>query len=209
VELRPLDVTLSTHYYCGRLAHSERLGNKVLEKEYRVNHRTRPLSAAVIVRDLGHHDCSKWWCVETRVAAWRKYRIHRRVLCTDQQWRKQISCRPCLGESYLRRSYVMTIINNPCLLSISYKEGMNRHSYLASTNHDHSLLSYIRRGDVVNVHSMPKKAQQEALESGSARGLSFLKVVGPSIANLNLPKVQQSPPIVRQDDMIVPPAKLG
>jgi len=96
---------------------------------------------------------------------------------------------------------VMTIINNPAYVDI-VQEGMIDIAISPQQTTISSLLSYIRRGDVVNVHSM-RKGAAEALEAVAHGDYRSSKVVVRSIANLNLPDGATIGAIVREDNMFV------
>ena len=96
---------------------------------------------------------------------------------------------------------VMTIINNPAYVDI-VQEGMIDIAISPQQTTIGSLLSYIRRGDVVNVHSM-RKGAAEALEAVAHGDYRSSKVVGRSIANLNLPEGATIGAIVREEDLII------
>lgn len=96
---------------------------------------------------------------------------------------------------------VMTIINNPAYVDI-VQEGMIDIAISPQQTTTSSLLSFIRRGDVVNVHSM-RKGAAEALEAVAHGDFQSSKVVGRSIANLNLPDGAIIGAIVREEELII------
>ncbi|SBS24845.1 Trk system potassium uptake protein TrkA [Marinomonas spartinae] len=96
---------------------------------------------------------------------------------------------------------VMTIINNPAYVDI-VQEGMIDIAISPQQTTISSLLTYIRRGDVVNVHSM-RKGAAEALEAVAHGDYRSSKVVGRSIAKVNLPEGATIAAIVREDDVIL------
>jgi len=115
---------LMNAYYCGGGNIGEAFGTSS-KQEYRVKIiETETLSAArYLSRPLDNTICSKWWCVETRVCCLKKNRIHRRVLCTDQQWRsKKYQCVHA-GES-IGRSYSLWHYQQSLLMSTIVQEGM-------------------------------------------------------------------------------------
>jgi len=65
-----------------------------------------------------------------------------------------------------------------------------------------SLLTHVRRGDVVNVHSL-RRGAAEAIEAIAHGDKSTSKVVGRAIANINLPKGTTIGAIVRGEQVII------
>jgi trk system potassium uptake protein TrkA len=96
---------------------------------------------------------------------------------------------------------VMTIINNPAYVDI-VQEGMIDIAISPQHTTISSLLSFIRRGDVVNVHTM-RKGAAEALEAVAHGDHRSSKVVGRSIANIPLPEGATIGAIVREDEVIL------
>jgi len=66
-----------------------------------------------------------------------------------------------------------------------------------------SLLAYIRRGDVVNVHSL-RRGAAEAIEAIAHGDSKTSKVVGRTIAKVKLPRNTVIGAIVRGDEIIIP-----
>lgn len=65
-----------------------------------------------------------------------------------------------------------------------------------------SLLTHVRRGDVVNVHSL-RRGAAEAIEAIAHGDKATSKVVGRAIANINLPKGTTIGAIVRGEQVII------
>jgi trk system potassium uptake protein TrkA len=65
-----------------------------------------------------------------------------------------------------------------------------------------TLLSFIRRGDVVNVHSL-RKGAAEALEAVAHGDYKSSKVVGRTIANINLPEGATIGAVVRDEEVLI------
>lgn len=65
-----------------------------------------------------------------------------------------------------------------------------------------TLLTYVRRGDVVNVHSL-RRGAAEAIEAIAHGDKSSSKVVGKRIEEINLPKDSSIAALVRGDEVII------
>jgi len=96
---------------------------------------------------------------------------------------------------------VMTIINNPAYVDI-VQDGMI--DIVISPQHMtiSTLLSFIRRGDVVNVHSL-RKGAAEALEAIAHGDYKSSKVVGRTVANITLPEGATIAAIVREEEVLI------
>ncbi|TBR43946.1 Trk system potassium transporter TrkA [Marinomonas agarivorans] len=96
---------------------------------------------------------------------------------------------------------VMTIINNPAYIDI-VQDGMI--DIVISPQHMtiSTLLSFIRRGDVVNVHSL-RKGAAEALEAIAHGDYRSSKVVGRKVSNISLPDSATIAAIVREEEVII------
>lgn len=96
---------------------------------------------------------------------------------------------------------VMTIINNPAYVDI-VQDGMI--DIVISPQHMTigTLLSFIRRGDVVNVHSL-RRGAAEALEAIAHGDYRSSKVVGRSVSNISLPEGATIAAIVRDEDVLI------
>lgn len=96
---------------------------------------------------------------------------------------------------------VMTIINNPAYVDI-VQDGMI--DIVISPQHMtiSTLLSFIRRGDVVNVHSL-RKGAAEALEAIAHGDYKSSKVVGRTVANIPLPEGASIAAIVREEEILI------
>lgn len=96
---------------------------------------------------------------------------------------------------------VMTIINNPAYVDIVQDDMID---IVISPQHMtiSTLLSFIRRGDVVNVHSL-RKGAAEALEAVAHGDYKSSKVVGRTIANINLPEGATIGAVVREEEVLI------
>jgi len=96
---------------------------------------------------------------------------------------------------------VMTIINNPAYVDIVQDDMID---IVISPQHMtiSTLLSFIRRGDVVNVHSL-RKGAAEALEAVAHGDYKSSKVVGRTIANINLPEGATIGAVVRDEEVLI------
>jgi len=65
-----------------------------------------------------------------------------------------------------------------------------------------TLLKHVRRGDVVEVHSL-RRGAAEAIEAIAHGDMSSSKVIGRSIENIQLPKGANIGAIVRGEDVII------
>ena len=66
-----------------------------------------------------------------------------------------------------------------------------------------SLLTHVRRGDVVNVHSL-RRGAAEAIEAIAHGNNSSSKVVGRKVEEVNLPPGTTIGAIVRDDEVLMP-----
>lgn len=101
---------------------------------------------------------------------------------------------------------VMTIINNPAYVDIVQDDMID---IVISPQHMtiSTLLSFIRRGDVVNVHSL-RKGAAEALEAVAHGDYKSSKVVGRTIANINLPEGATIGAVVREEEVLIATGEL-
>jgi trk system potassium uptake protein TrkA len=101
---------------------------------------------------------------------------------------------------------VMTIINNPAYVDIVQDDMID---IVISPQHMtiSTLLSFIRRGDVVNVHSL-RKGAAEALEAVAHGDYKSSKVVGRTIAKINLPEGATIGAVVRGEEVLIATGEL-
>lgn len=101
---------------------------------------------------------------------------------------------------------VMTIINNPAYVDIVQDDMID---IVISPQHMtiSTLLSFIRRGDVVNVHSL-RKGAAEALEAVAHGDYKSSKVVGRTIAKINLPEGATIGAVVRDEEVLIATGEL-
>ncbi|MBJ7536359.1 Trk system potassium transporter TrkA [Marinomonas transparens] len=198
-ELRPLDTPYRRIIIAGGGNIGERLARS-LEKEYRVKiiersvERCRYLSETLDNTIVLNGDASK-----------QELLLEENIESTDVFCALTNNDEANIMSSMLAKVLgvrtVMTIINNPAYVDI-VQEGMIDIAISPQQTTISSLLSYIRRGDVVNVHSM-RKGAAEALEAIAHGDHRSSKVVGRSIANLHLPEGATIGAIVREDDVII------
>lgn len=198
-ELRPLDTPYRRIIIAGGGNIGERLAQS-LEKEYRVKiierdpERCRYLSETLDNTIVLNGDASK-----------QELLLEENIESTDVFCALTNNDEANIMSSMLAKVLgvrtVMTIINNPAYVDI-VQEGMIDIAISPQQTTIGSLLSYIRRGDVVNVHSM-RKGAAEALEAVAHGDYRSSKVVGRSIANLNLPEGATIGAIVRDEDVLV------
>jgi len=203
-ELRPLDTPYRRIIIAGGGNIGERLAQS-LEKEYRVKiierdaERCRYLSETLDNTIVLNGDASK-----------QELLLEENIESTDVFCALTNNDEANIMSSMLAKVLgvrtVMTIINNPAYVDI-VQEGMIDIAISPQHTTISSLLSYIRRGDVVNVHSM-RKGAAEALEAVAHGDHRSSKVVGRSIANINLPEGATIGAIVRGDDVIVATSEL-
>lgn len=203
-ELRPLDTPYRRIIIAGGGNIGERLAQS-LEKEYKVKiierdlDRCRYLSETLDNTIVLHGDASK-----------QELLLEENIESTDVFCALTNNDEANIMSSMLAKVLgvrtVMTIINNPAYVDI-VQEGMIDIAISPQQTTISSLLSYIRRGDVVNVHSM-RKGAAEALEAVAHGDYRSSKVVGRSIANLNLPEGAIIGAIVREEDLIIATSEL-
>ncbi|GAA0826401.1 MULTISPECIES: Trk system potassium transporter TrkA [Marinomonas] len=198
-ELRPLDTPYRRIIIAGGGNIGERLAQS-LEKEYRVKiierdlERCRYLSENLDSTIVLNGDASK-----------KELLLEENIESTDVFCALTNNDEANIMSSMLAKVLgvrtVMTIINNPAYVDI-VQEGMIDIAISPQQTTISSLLSYIRRGDVVNVHSM-RKGAAEALEAVAHGDIRSSKVVGRSIAKINLPEGATIGAVVRDDDIIL------
>lgn len=198
-ELRPLDTPYRRIIIAGGGNIGERLALS-LEKEYRVKiierdpERCRYLSETLDKTIVLNGDASK-----------KELLLEENIESTDVFCALTNNDEANIMSSMLAKVLgvrtVMTIINNPAYVDI-VQEGMIDIAISPQQTTISTLLSYIRRGDVVNVHSM-RKGAAEALEAVAHGDYRSSKVVGRSIAKVNLPEGATIAAIVRGDDVIL------
>ncbi|MGO3344572.1 MAG: Trk system potassium transporter TrkA [Marinomonas sp.] len=198
-ELRPLDTPYRRIIIAGGGNIGERLAHS-LEKEYRVKiierdlERCRYLSENLDNTIVLNGDASK-----------KELLLEENIESTDVFCALTNNDEANIMSSMLAKVLgvrtVMTIINNPAYVDI-VQEGMIDIAISPQQTTISSLLSYIRRGDVVNVHSM-RKGAAEALEAVAHGDIKSSKVVGRSIAKINLPEGATIGAVVRGDEIIL------
>lgn len=198
-ELRPLDTPYRRIIIAGGGNIGERLA-RTLEKEYRVKiiergaARCRYLSETLDNTIVLHGDASK-----------QELLLEENIESTDVFCALTNNDEANIMSSMLAKRLgvrtVMTIINNPAYVDI-VQEGMIDIAISPQQTTISSLLSFIRRGDVVNVHSL-RKGAAEALEAIAHGDYRSSKVVGRSIANINLPEDSTIGAVVRGDEVLI------
>ncbi|TDO97408.1 Trk system potassium transporter TrkA [Marinomonas balearica] len=198
-EMRPLDTPYRRIIIAGGGNIGERLAQS-LEKEYRVKiierspERCRYLSETLNNTIVLNGDASK-----------QELLLEENIESTDVFCALTNNDEANIMSSMLAKVLgvrtVMTIINNPAYVDIVQK-GMIDIAISPQQTTISSLLSYIRRGDVVNVHSL-RKGAAEALEAVAHGDYNSSKVVGRKISNINLPEGATIGAIVRGDDIIL------
>ncbi len=198
-ELRPLDTPYRRIIIAGGGNIGERLA-KTLEKEYRVKiierglSRCRYLSEELDNTIVLHGDASK-----------QELLLEENIESTDVFCALTNNDEANIMSSMLAKRLgartVMTIINNPAYVDI-VQEGMIDIAISPQQTTISSLLSFIRRGDVVNVHSL-RKGAAEALEAVAHGDYRSSKVVGRSIANITLPEGSTIGAVVREDEVLI------
>ncbi len=96
---------------------------------------------------------------------------------------------------------VMTLINNPAYVDL-VQGGVIDIAISPQQDTIGSLLTHVRRGDVVNVHSLRRGAAEamEAIAHGDPR---TSKVVGKAIEDINLPPGTTIGAVVRNDEVLI------
>lgn len=96
---------------------------------------------------------------------------------------------------------VMTLINNPAYVDLVQGGEIDIaiSPQLASIG---SLLTHVRRGDIVNVHSL-RRGAAEALEAIAHGDANSSKVVGKAIEDIDLPHGTTIGAIVRNDEVLI------
>jgi trk system potassium uptake protein TrkA len=96
---------------------------------------------------------------------------------------------------------VMTLINNPAYVDLVQGGEIDIaiSPQLASIG---SLLTHVRRGDIVNVHSL-RRGAAEALEAIAHGDMQSSKVVGKAIEDIELPHGTTIGAIVRNDEVLI------
>ena len=98
---------------------------------------------------------------------------------------------------------VMALINNPAFVDIMENSQID-HIISPQEATIGNLLTHIRRGDVVNVYSLAHGAA-EAIEGIVHGTAETSRLVGKSVADIELPKGSQLGAIIRQQRCIIPP----
>ena len=111
-----------------------------------------------------------------------------------------MSCRPC-SPSGLGARKVMALINNPAYVDL-VQGGEIDIAISPQLVTIGSLLRHVRRGDVVNVHSL-RRGAAEAFEAIAHGDKNSSKVVGRTIGEVELPLGTTIGAIVRNDEVLI------
>lgn len=97
---------------------------------------------------------------------------------------------------------VMTLINNPAYVDLVVQEGNIDIAVSPQQATIGSLLTHVRRGDMVNVHSLRRGAAEaiEAIAHGDSRSS---KVVGKALEDIDLPEGTTIGAIVRKEEVLI------
>lgn len=198
-ELRPLDTPYRRIMIAGGGNIGERLAH-TLEKEYRVKiiergaGRCRYLSENLDSTIVLHGDASK-----------QELLLEENIESTDVFCALTNNDEANIMSSMLAKRLgvrtVMTIINNPAYVDI-VQEGMIDIAISPQHTTISTLLSFIRRGDVVNVHSL-RRGAAEALEAVAHGDYRSSKVVGRTLSNIPLPEGANIGAVVRGDEVLI------
>ncbi len=96
---------------------------------------------------------------------------------------------------------VMTLINNPAYIDL-VQGGVIDIAISPQQTTIGSLLTHIRRGDVVAVHSL-RRGAAEAMEAIAHGDRNSSKVVGRAIEDINLPQGTTIGAIIRNDKVLI------
>ena len=96
---------------------------------------------------------------------------------------------------------VMALINNPAYVDL-VQGGEIDIAISPQQATIGSLLTHVRRGDVVNVHSL-RRGAAEALEAVAHGDQSSSKVIGKAIEDIDLPEGTNIGAIVRNDEVLI------
>ncbi|MFQ3211014.1 MAG: trk system potassium uptake protein TrkA, partial [Oceanospirillaceae bacterium] len=96
---------------------------------------------------------------------------------------------------------VMTLINNPAYVDL-IEDGTIDIAISPQQTTISSLLTHVRRGDIVNVHSL-RRGAAEAIEVVAHGDTKTSKVVGRNVADISLPQGTSFGAIVRGEDVLI------
>lgn len=97
---------------------------------------------------------------------------------------------------------VITLINNPAYVDLMVQEGNIDIAVSPQQATISSLLAHVRRGDIVNVHSL-RRGAAEAIEVVARGDSKTSKVVGRSLDEINLPPGTTIGAIVRNNEEVL------
>ena len=97
---------------------------------------------------------------------------------------------------------VMTLINNPAYVDLMVQEGNIDVAVSPQQATISSLLAHVRRGDIVNVHSL-RRGAAEAIEVVARGDSKSSKVVGKKLEDIDLPEGTTIGAIVRGDNDVL------
>ncbi len=97
---------------------------------------------------------------------------------------------------------VMTLINNPAYVDLIMHEGNIDIAISPQQATIGSLLTHVRRGDIVNVHSL-RRGAAEAIEAIAHGDKKTSKVVGRALREINLPEGTTIGALVRNEQVLI------
>lgn len=97
---------------------------------------------------------------------------------------------------------VMTLINNPAYVDLIMHEGNIDIAISPQQATIGTLLTHVRRGDIVNVHSL-RRGAAEAIEAIAHGDKKSSKVVGRTLAEIKLPEGTTIGALVRNDQVLI------
>jgi len=117
---------------------------------------------------------------------------------------EEVNIMSCMLAKRLGANQVMALINRPAYVDLIEGSGINI-AISPQQSTISSILAHIRRGDVVNVHSL-RRGAAEAIEAVAHGDEKTSKVVGKNLKNIKLPKGTTIGAIVRGEEVIIPRA---
>ncbi len=114
----------------------------------------------------------------------------------------EVNIMACMQAKRLGVRQTMALITRTAYVDLIEGSGINIaiSPQLASIS---SILAYLRRGDVVNVHSL-RRGAAEAIEAIAHGDKKTSKVVGRTLSEIKLPKATTIGAIIREDKVIIP-----
>ncbi|MCK4607845.1 MAG: Trk system potassium transporter TrkA, partial [Gammaproteobacteria bacterium] len=114
----------------------------------------------------------------------------------------EVNIMACMQAKRLGVRQTMALITRTAYVDLIEGSGINIaiSPQLASIS---SILAYLRRGDVVNVHSL-RRGAAEAIEAVAHGDKKTSKVVGRTLAEIKLPRCTTIGAIIRDDQVIIP-----